>query len=339
MIAAESAFAVESTGLDDAGIGRRLGVDYLLKGSVRRAAKALRLSVQLVQLATGQHLWAERYDVPAEDFFAVQDEIAAKVANALTARIDQTVLLATRRRQITNLAAYECWLRGMECLQRGTVESDDEARTFFEQALAVDPQYARAQAGMSLSHFNEWSCQAWGCWEEKERLAYECAQRAEALDPDDPVVQVILAKIEQYRRQHGPAETRYRRALQPRAERRVRAHPAHRRLRAARRGGAGGGTAASARWRCNPLCPSWYFYYASIPHFVLRDYRARGRAGIEDADHRDRRPRLPRRRLRVSRQRRSARDFTSTNSARSSASASPSAARPSPTSRCAGCCT
>ena len=147
VIAAESTFAVESTGLDDAGIGRRLAVEYLLKGSVRRAARALRLSVQLVQLATGQHLWAERYDVPEEDMFAVQDEIAAKIANALTARIDQTVLRAARRRQITNLAAYECWLRGMECLQRGTVESDDEARTFFEQALAVDPQYARAQAG------------------------------------------------------------------------------------------------------------------------------------------------------------------------------------------------
>src|SRR6187455_691572 len=95
VIAAESTFAVESTGLNDAGIGRRLAVEYLLKGSVRRAAKSLRLSAQLVQLATGQHLWAERYDVPEEEVFAVQDEIAAKVANALTARIDQTVLLST----------------------------------------------------------------------------------------------------------------------------------------------------------------------------------------------------------------------------------------------------
>ena len=80
--------------------------------------------MQLVQLASGEHLWAERYDVPEEDFFAVQDEIAAKVANALTSRIDQTVLLAARRRKITSLAAYECWLRGMECLQRGTIESE-----------------------------------------------------------------------------------------------------------------------------------------------------------------------------------------------------------------------
>jgi len=96
VIAAESTFAIESTGLDDADIGRRLAVEYLLKGSLRRSARSLRLSAQLVQLATGQHLWAERYDVPHEKLFAVQDEIAAKVANALTARIDQTVLVASR---------------------------------------------------------------------------------------------------------------------------------------------------------------------------------------------------------------------------------------------------
>ena len=175
VIAAESTFAAESTGLDDAAVGRRLGVDYFLKGSVRRSARALRLSAQLVQLPTGSISGRSVTMSRAEDLFAVQDEIAAKVANALTARIDQTVLLASRRRQITSLAAYECWLRGMECLQRGTSESDDEARAFFEQALAVDPQYARAQAGLSLSHFNEWSCMAWDCWEEKERAAYECA--------------------------------------------------------------------------------------------------------------------------------------------------------------------
>lgn len=270
VIAAESTFAVESIELDDAGIGRRLAVEYLLKGSLRRSARSLRLSVQLVQLASSQHLWAERYDVPHEELFAVQDEIAAKVANALTARIDQTVLVASRRRQITNLTAYECWLRGMECLQRGTIESDDEARAFFEQALIVDPQYARAQAGMSLSYFNEWSCSAWGCWEEKERLAYACAQRAAALDPDDPLVQVILGKIEQYRRHHGLAETYYRRALHLAPNDAfvlIQLTVGFSLLGEAELAAELGARALAL----NPLCPSWYFYYASIPHFVLGD--------------------------------------------------------------------
>lgn len=280
VIAAESTFAVESTGLDDAAIGQRLAVDYLLKGSLRRSARSLRLSARLVQLATGQHLWAERYDVPHEELFAVQDEIAAKVANALTARIDQTVLVASRRRQIAKLSAYECWLRGMECLQRGTIEADDEARAFFEQALLVDPQYARAQAGMSLSHFNEWSCQAWGCWETKEKAAYECALRAEALDPDDPVVQVILAKIEQYRRQHDLAEARYRRAhhLAPNdAFVLIQLTVGFSLLGEADLAAELGERALAL----NPLCPAWWFYYASIPHFVLRDYKRSVELGLK----------------------------------------------------------
>ncbi len=280
VIAAESTFAVESTGLDEKGVGHRLGVDYLLKGSVRRAAKIFRLNLHLVQLATGQHLWAERYDVPETRLLAVQDEIAATVANALTLKIDQSVLLATRRRQITSLAAYECWLRGMECLQRGTIESDDEARAFFEQALAVDSQFARAQAGLSLSHFNEWSCQAWDCWEEKQRMAYHHAQQAEALDPDDPLVQMILAKIEQYRRHHGPAETRYRRAL----------HLAPNDAYVCIQLACGfsllgdGILAAEVGARAialNPLCPSWWFYYASVPFFVLRDYERAIELGLK----------------------------------------------------------
>ena len=271
VIAAESIFAVESVGLDDAGLGRRLKVAYLLKGSVRRSARALRIAVQLVEAATGQHLWAERYDMPAAELFAVLDEIAAKVANALALRIDQTVLSASRRRKIPQLAVYECWLRGMECLQRGTVESDEEARVYFEQALAADPQFARAQAGLSLSHFNEWSCQAWECWEAKEKAAYECARRAEALDPDDAVVQVILAKIEQYRRQHAAAEARYRRALQ------LAPNDAFVAIQLAVGFALLGEAALAAELggralALNPLGPSWWFYYAALPHFVLRDY-------------------------------------------------------------------
>jgi tetratricopeptide (TPR) repeat protein len=124
---------------------------------------------------------------------------------------------------------------------------------------------------MSLSHFNEWSCMGWVCWEEKERLSYECATRAEALDPDDPVVQVILAKIEQYRRQHGAAEARYRRALH------LAPNDAFVLIQLTLGFALLGEAALAAELgeralALNPLCPSWYFYYASIPHFVLRDY-------------------------------------------------------------------
>jgi tetratricopeptide (TPR) repeat protein len=272
VIAAESVFSALTGASDGAELSRRLGVTCLLRGSIRRSARALRIAVRLLEAGADRHIWAERYDVPAKDFFAVQDDVAAKVANALALHIDQEMLRATRRRPITSLAAYECWLRGMECLQRGTTEADDEARGYFEQALRADPQFARAQAGLSLSHFNEWSCQAWGCWAEKEEAAYAHASRAEQLDPNDPIVQVILAKIAQYRREHRTAETRYRRALELAPNDAfvcIQLAMGFALLGEAQLGADLGGRALAL----NPLRPAWWYYYASVPHFVLRDYR------------------------------------------------------------------
>jgi len=287
VISAQSAFAADTTVMDDAAIGRRLGVDYLLKGSVRRLEKSVRISVQLIQLEDGRNLWGERYDVREDDLFALQDEIAAKIANALSARIDQSMLSAAKRRPPATLKAYECWLRGLECLQRGTNESDEEARSFFELALEMDPQYARAHGGLSLSHFNEWSCQAWNLWEEKEKLAYEHALRAEALDPDDQIVQVILGRIEQYRRDFEQAGARLERA------RRLAPNDAFALIQLSlcftfQGEPELGWQLAEHALDLSPLCPSWYFYCAALPLFALRRYdeavRIAGKGGLTVVD-------------------------------------------------------
>ncbi|HEY5704766.1 MAG TPA: hypothetical protein VIS96_04250 [Terrimicrobiaceae bacterium] len=271
VISAQSTFAADTAGLADAAIGRCLGVEYLLKGSVRKLEKAIRISVQLVQLEDGRNLWGEHYDVREDDLFALQDEIAAKIANALSARIDQSMLSAAKRHPPATLKAYECWLRGLECLQRGTAESDNEARGFFELALETDPQYARAHGGLSLSHFNEWSCQAWNLWEEKEKLAYEHALQAEALDPDDQIVQVILGRIEQYRRDFDKAGVRLERAwhLAP--------NDAFALIQLSlcftfQGDPVLGQQLAKRALDLSPLCPSWYFYCAALPLFALKRY-------------------------------------------------------------------
>jgi tetratricopeptide (TPR) repeat protein len=93
------------------------------------------------------------------------------------------------------------------------VEADAEARGYFERALEIDPAYARAYAGLSLSHFNEWSCQAWAQWDENERLAHDYAQRAVTLDQGDAMVQVILGRILIYRRRYDEAVYHLDRAL------------------------------------------------------------------------------------------------------------------------------
>ena len=150
----------------------------LLRGSVRRAGDVIRIAVQLLDHHAGRQIWADRYDVTAGNLFAVQDQIAERIASALAIGVDRTRLEAAQRTPLSSLETYDCWLRGFDCLQRGTVEADAEARRFFERALESDPAYARAYAGLSLSHFNEWSCQAWQKWDETERLAYDYAKRA-----------------------------------------------------------------------------------------------------------------------------------------------------------------
>lgn len=188
-------------------------VSNLLRGSVRRAGDVIRIAAQLVDHPAGRQIWAERYDVTAGNLFAVQDEIAERVASALAIGIARTRLDAAQRTPLSSLEAYDGWLRGFDCLKRGTVEADAEARRFFERAIECDPSFARGYAGISLSHFNGWSCQAWYKWDETERLAYEFAHRAAQLDESDALVQVVLGRILLYRRRFNEAAYHVERAL------------------------------------------------------------------------------------------------------------------------------
>jgi TolB-like protein len=270
VIAADSVAAAAREQATDAALGQRLGAPYLLKGSLRRWSEILRINVQLIEAQTGRHIWAGRYE--GADLPGANDEIAARIANALAVQVDQSLLSEARRRAPATLEAYESWLRGMDCLQRGTRKSDEEARRFFERALASDPHYARAHGGLSLSYFNEWSCQAWDRFQDREKLAYEHAIQAEALDPNDPIVQVILARVEQYRRQFDRAATRLNRAH------RLAPNDASILIQLASCYTMDGNAAlgwelAQRALALNPLAPAWVYCYAALPLFVLRRYR------------------------------------------------------------------
>lgn len=185
--------------------GRRAPADHVVRGSIRRTGDRVRVNVQLVHSEDGRQLWADRYDATAKELYAVQDAIAARIARTVAVQAEAARLGVVRRAPLTNLDVYDCWLRGLDCLRKGTVEADAEARRYFERALEIDPTYARAYAGLSLSHFNEWSCQAWAQWDEKERLAHEYAERAVALDDTDAMVRVVLGRILVYRRRYDDA--------------------------------------------------------------------------------------------------------------------------------------
>jgi hypothetical protein len=157
--------------------------------------------VRLVEVSTGRQLWADRVDADLADLFGIQDRITRSVAGALSLRIDEAELASALRRPPESLEVYGLWVRGMALLRQGTRATDLEARALFERALARDPGFARAYTGLSLSHFNDWSCAAWDRWEDNARLSYEYAARAAALDGGDHVVHCILGRVLLYRRE------------------------------------------------------------------------------------------------------------------------------------------
>jgi hypothetical protein len=163
--------------------------------------RRLRIAVDLSECDGGAQVWSERFDTPAEGLFEVQDEIVARIAATLMARLEETAVRQALRRPAGSLAAYELTLRGFAELRHGSFESDEAARALFQQAIEIDPFYARAYAGLSLSHFNEWTCQYWTLFRESGRLAYAYAHRALELDDRDAMLHLVVGRIKLYWRQ------------------------------------------------------------------------------------------------------------------------------------------
>lgn len=268
--ARHSAFALADMALPAGDIGRRLGVRYLLGGSVRPAPQVLHVSCELVDADTGHYLWTHRYELEAGALDAGLDDISVRVAGALAVQVDRAVLQGARRQPLENLAVYDCWLRGLEQLHEGTLASHDRARVFFERALELDPGFARAYAGLSLTHFNEWSCHAWERWEETHTRAQHFAERAVALDDADHVTQSILGRILLYRREFERAERHIARAeaLNPNdADILIQASLAFAYLGEVARGL----DAQRRAFALNPLHDDWYFAFGCAPYLVGRE--------------------------------------------------------------------
>ncbi len=213
VLARDSAFELASLDKPSESVAREWGADYLLTGSVRRRDDGLRVTTQLVGAVDKDVIWAERFDAPVESVFEIQDAITASVAGKLAVRVGDQRLQRARSRSMGELQAYDCWLRGLEHLRRGTLEDDAESRPFFQRALEIDPDYARAYTGLSISHFNEWTCQAWHLFDESGEGAFHYAQRAAELGSGDAMVQAVLARVHRFRLEHAEADQRAARAL------------------------------------------------------------------------------------------------------------------------------
>jgi len=148
-VAARTASFQFKGGADVREVGRQLGVGTLLEGSVRKAADRLRVTVQLIEVATGYHRWSQRFDRKLDDVFAIQDEIAESVATSLRGSVLSGREKAALVRPQTAVEAYECYLRGRQHLPRMTQTDLEKSAEMFERAIALDPRYAPAFAGLA----------------------------------------------------------------------------------------------------------------------------------------------------------------------------------------------
>ncbi len=278
IISPHSSFSSPYREMSDREIAEDLHCEFLLKTSVRKRAHQIRINAQLVTPATGEILWAERYDAPEVEVFALQDNLVEKVVAALSLQIDAVTLNAARRKPMTELETYDCWLRGMEKLREGSIATDEEAREYFERAIELDPHCARAYVGLSLSHFNEWSCQNWNLSEASECRAFQYASRATHLDRSDAVAHLVLGRVHLFRSEFEKCRKHINLAFE------LNPNDADQLVQIASCKAFLGEAAAAAQifdraLALNPHCDSWYYAYGGFIKIMLRKFEE----GIEMA--------------------------------------------------------
>jgi adenylate cyclase len=184
VISRGSTFALKDQSLDSAESAKKLGVRYLLEGSVRKAGGRARITAQLIEGATGTHLWAETYDRSLEDVFAVQDDVTQTIVSTLAGRLEVASRKRASRKGPTNLSAYDHLLRGKYRFNDGYCSKDDvlKSRAAFEQAIELDPDYASAHLCLAETFNAEYKSD----WSTAPDVAAECAlefaRRAAELD-------------------------------------------------------------------------------------------------------------------------------------------------------------
>ena len=163
VIARNSSFTFKGRLVDVRAVGRDLGVRSVLEGSIRRAGNRVRITAQLVDAATGAHLWADRYDRDLTDIFEVQDDVTRRIVDALKVTLSPAEKARLTDTETTNMEAYNCSLRGREFLLGSTKNRDtfEQSKASFMRAIELDPNYAQAYAGLgfayTLDYQNRWS--------------------------------------------------------------------------------------------------------------------------------------------------------------------------------------
>ena len=213
VIGRTSSFAFKGRNMDLRAIGRELGVAHILEGSVRKAGNRVRVSAELVSATDGFHLWSASYDRELTDVFAVQEQIATQVIDALRVSLLGAEAQRLRARPTRNLEAYDAYLRGMQQLARATWGSLRQAAAEVRRALVLDPQYTLAYVGLAEAYVTLAYSGA-VTPDEALNVAGPAIERALSIDPDLPDAHAVHGWIENSRGDSPAAERSYRRGLQ-----------------------------------------------------------------------------------------------------------------------------
>ena len=205
-------------------VGEALRVNYILEGSVRTAGNKIRISAQLINVRDGYHLWAERFDRLMEDIFDIQDEVSQKIAEALKISLTASEREVLARKPTDDLRAYDFYMRGRELLYLKGKRNTEKAIQMFENAVAIDSEFASAYAGLAeaYSHMYEW-------YDGKPHWlgeAIEINQKALTLDPSSLEAQFGIAMVYFHHRRFAESK----RTIEEILEKNSQFHPAYLRL-------------------------------------------------------------------------------------------------------------
>ena len=203
---ASSAYGTQ--GIDPRQVGRELGVKHILEGQVRRLGNQVRISVRLISVQSGEHLWAERFDRPFDDLFEILDELVSRIVGTIVGRVEAADMAEARRKRPEDRTAYDYLLRGLEYHRLGGVTLDNvrEAVKWFERAIAADPNYCVAYA---------WQvCAASGLPDFNLEESKKTIQKAIELDENEAEAHRIMGSIQMHCRDFEAAEYHHRRAME-----------------------------------------------------------------------------------------------------------------------------
>jgi adenylate cyclase len=214
VIASNTVFTYKDKPVKVKDVSRDLGVRYVLEGSVQKKGNNVRINSQLIDAATGHHLWAERYDRDLKDLFKLQNEIVQTIVAKMAIQIDETERARVMRKDTENLSAYDYLLRGWEHFYQNTREGNKDARLMFKQAIEIDPRYSSAYAALAWSHLNDFYY-GWTMFPDKSlQQVHDLAKTALNMEESNALAHSALGAIYLRWRQYDLAMSELHRAIE-----------------------------------------------------------------------------------------------------------------------------